>query len=176
VYAFDTVIIDPGHGGIDAGAYWFGVKEKDLTLDLAKRLQKVLSVRGLKTVLTRTEDVPVSLDERASIANRHPTAVFVSLHFNAHVSHDITGIETYYLSPEGARFGRMVQSLLARRLNSRDRGLKRNNLKVLRDTRAPAILIECGFLSNRWENQRCAAGWYRQILAEEIAEGILRYQ
>lgn len=173
---FDVVVIDAGHGGDDAGAFWFRVTEKNLTLDLAKRLEKALRERGVKTVMTRTEDVPVSFEARAALANRLPGAVFVSLHFNAHVDIGITGIETYYLSAEGARFGSKVHAQLSRRLNTRDRGVKLNNLKVLRDTKCPAILIECGFLSNRWENQRCAAGWYRQVLAEEIAEGILRYR
>jgi N-acetylmuramoyl-L-alanine amidase len=174
--AFDVVVLDAGHGGEDGGAYRFNVTEKDLTLDLAKRVEKLLNDQGVKTVMTRTEDVLIPLEERAAMANRYPTAVFVSLHFNAHRDPGTTGLETYYLSQEGARFGRMVQEQLSRRFNTKDRGLKTNNLKVLRESKCPAILIECGFLTNRWENQRCAAGWYRQILAEEIVKGIMRFR
>lgn len=172
----DMVVIDAGHGGEDAGAVRFNVQEKTLTLDLAKRLEKELERRAIRTVMTRSADVTVPLEGRALLANRYPTAIFVSIHFNSHRDPGVTGLETYYLSPEGARLGRMVQVQLSRRFNTKDRGLKLNNLKVLRDTKCPAILIECGFLSNRWENQRCVAGWYRQILAEEIAEAIQRYE
>lgn len=174
--AFDVVVLDAGHGGEDGGAYRFNVVEKDVTLDLVLRLDKLLRERGVKTVLTRKEDVFVPLEERANIANRYPNAVFVSIHFNAHADVNSTGLETYYMSPEGARFGNMVQSQLSRRFNTKDRGVKMNSLKVLRETKCPAILIECGFLTNRWENQRCNADWYRQILAEEIVKGILRYR
>ncbi len=174
--AFETVVIDAGHGGIDAGAYWYGVKEKDLTLDLAKRVQKLFEEQGVKAVLTRESDEDVSLDARANIANEHPNAVFVSLHFNAHPKSEISGIETFYLSPEGQVLGEMVQARLTRKVNSKNRGVKRNNLKVLRLTKCTAILIEGGFLSNRWENQRCSAAWYRQVLAQEIVKGMMRFR
>ncbi|MEM0970546.1 MAG: N-acetylmuramoyl-L-alanine amidase [Verrucomicrobiota bacterium] len=174
--AFDVVVLDAGHGGLDAGATWFEIQEKHLTLDLANRLDVLLKERGVKTVLTRKTDEAVSLSNRAMIANRYPGAIFVSVHFNAHFVSTTTGIETYYLSDEGKKLGRMVQERLSRRFNTKDRGAKRSNLKVLRDTKCPAILIEGGFLSNRWENQRCQADWYRQILAEEIVEGLMRYR
>jgi len=174
--AFETVIIDPGHGGMDAGAYWYGIKEKDLTLDLGLMVEELLKERGIKVVLTRRTDTPVTLDERAKIANKHTDAIFVSLHFNAVVSKEISGIETYYLSDEGRKLASMVQTELTRRINTKNRGVKKNSLKVLRLTKCTAILIEGGFLSNRWENQRCSAKWYRQILAEEIVEGIMRYR
>lgn len=175
-WSFDTVVIDPGHGGTDPGSEWFGVKEKDLTLDLGLRMERILQARGIKTVMTRRTDVFVDLGERAEIANRHREAVFISLHFNATVSGDITGVETYYLSEGGMRLAEVVHSHLMRKLNTRDRGVKRNSLKVLRDTKGMSILIEGGFISNRWENQRCRAPWYRQILAEEIVAGLIRFR
>jgi N-acetylmuramoyl-L-alanine amidase len=173
---FDTVVIDAGHGGIDPGSEWLGVKEKELTLDLALRIEKILKDAGFETVMTRRTDVYVELGRRAEIANRYPDAVFISLHFNATPGSEITGVETYYLSDGGMRLAQVVHSHLMRKLNTRDRGVKRNSLKVLRDTKGMAILIEGGFLSNRWENQRCQAPWYRQILAEEIVAGLLRYR
>jgi N-acetylmuramoyl-L-alanine amidase len=175
-WSFDTVVIDPGHGGTDPGSEWFGVKEKDLTLDLGLRMERILQARGIKTVMTRRTDVFVDLGERAEIANRHREAVFISLHFNATVSGDITGVETYYLSEGGLRLAEVVHSHLMRKLNTRDRGVKRNSLKVLRDTKGMSILVEGGFISNRWENQRCQAPWYRQILAEEIVAGLIRFR
>lgn len=175
-WGFDTVVIDPGHGGIDPGSEWFGVQEKELTLDLGLRMERILQDRGFKTVMTRRTDVYVELGERAEMANRHRDAVFISLHFNATMSGEITGVETYFLSDGGMRLAQVVHSHLMRKLNTRDRGVKRNSLKVLRDTKGMAILVECGFISNRWENQRCQASWYRQILAEEIVAGLLRFR
>jgi len=175
-WGFDTVVIDAGHGGTDPGSVWNGVKEKDLTLDLALRMEKLLQEAGYQTVLTRRTDVYVELGRRAEIANQHPDAVFVSLHFNAIMSPDITGVETYYLSEGGRKLAEVVHTQLMRKLNSKDRGVKRGNLKVLRDTKGKAILVEGGFISNRWESQRCAAGWYRQVLAEEIVAGLSRHR
>jgi N-acetylmuramoyl-L-alanine amidase len=175
-FGFDTVVIDAGHGGVDPGSEWYGVKEKDLTLDLALRIEQILKDAGFETVLTRRTDVYVELGRRAEIANEYPDAVFISLHFNATPGSEITGVETYYLSDGGMRLAQVVHSHLMRKLNTRDRGVKRNSLKVLRDTKSMAILIEGGFLSNRWENQRCQAPWYRQILAEEIVAGLLSYR
>lgn len=174
--AFDTVVIDAGHGGVDPGSEWYGIKEKELTLDLALRIEKLMKDAGFETVMTRRTDVYVELGRRAEIANRYPDAVFISLHFNATPGSEITGVETYYLSDGGMRLAQVVHSHLMRKLNTRDRGVKRNSLKVLRDTKGMSILIEGGFLSNRWENQRCQAAWYRQILAEEIVAGLLRYR
>ncbi len=175
-FAFDTVVLDPGHGGLDPGSYWFGVKEKDLALDLGKRMRTLLQQNGINVVMTRDTDVYPELSERAALANKETNAIFVSLHFNAATKSDITGIEVFHMSSEGEKLGHMVQDELTRRLNTKNRGVKRENLKVLRDTHCTSILIEGGFLSNRWEGQRCNAPWYRQILAEEIVEGLMRYR
>lgn len=174
--AFTTIVIDAGHGGEDPGSFWFGTKEKDLTLDLAIRIEKLLQEREIRVILTRRTDVFVELEDRAVLANKYPDTLFISLHFNAHPDSAISGIETYYMSPDGQRLGDLVQKELTRRVNTKDRGVKKESLKVLRLTRCTSILIEGGFLSNRWEHQRCAAEWYRQILAEEIVEGVMRYR
>tara|TARA_R110002096_G_scaffold403766_3_gene601309 strand:+ start:2581 stop:3162 length:582 start_codon:yes stop_codon:yes gene_type:complete len=173
---FDTVVLDPGHGGLDAGSYWYGIKEKDLALDLGKRMRTILEEKGIRVVMTRETDVYPELSARAALANKETNAIFVSLHFNAVSKNDITGIEVFHMSAEGEKLGYMVQNELTRRLNTKNRGVKRENLKVLRDTKCTSILIEGGFLSNRWECQRCAAPWYRQILAEEIVQGLMRYR
>ncbi len=92
IRAYDTVVIDAGHGGEDPGSNWYGIQEKTLTLDLAKRLQKVLLSKGLEVVLTRSDDSTVALGDRGTVANKHPNAIFVSLHFNAIIRKDITGV------------------------------------------------------------------------------------
>lgn len=175
---FARVVIDPGHGGIDPGSHAFGLVEKDLTLDLAKRLEKILEAKGLTVELTRRTDKFVGLEDRAAIANSSPHSLFVSLHFNAHTDRSIGGTETLYWpgSAPARELASYIQGELGRRLVTRNRGFKPERLKVLEETRCTAVLVECGFISNRWESQRCGAEWFRQILAEEIAQGILRYR
>ncbi|MEM6279854.1 MAG: N-acetylmuramoyl-L-alanine amidase [Verrucomicrobiota bacterium] len=175
---FTRIVIDPGHGGIDPGSSAFGLVEKELALDLAFRLEKILQAKGFETELTRRTDVYIELEDRAALANAKPNTVFVSLHFNAHSDRSISGTETLYWpgSNTGRELASYVQSELGRRLVTRNRGFKPERLKVLEKTHATAVLVECGFISNRWESQRCGAEWFRQIVAEEIAQGILRYR
>lgn len=175
---FTRVVIDPGHGGLDPGSSAFGMVEKALTLDLAKRLEKILSSNGLTTELTRRSDTYIELSDRAEKANSKPGTIFVSVHFNAHTDRSISGTETLYWpgSAPARKLASYVQSELGRRLVTRNRGFKPERLKVLEKTKCTAILVECGFISNRWESQRCGAEWFRQIIAEEIAQGILRYR
>lgn len=176
--AFTRVVIDPGHGGKDPGSVAFGLVEKDLTLDLAFRIQKLLEAQSIEVQLTRTTDTFVELEDRAELANKHPGAIFVSLHFNAHVDRSISGTETLYWpgSEPSRQLASYIQSELGIRLVTRNRGIKPERLKVLEVTQGTAALIECGFISHRWENQRCGAAWFRQILAEEIVQGILRFR
>lgn len=176
--SFHRVVIDPGHGGRDPGSNAFGVVEKEIALDLAFRLEKILVARGLRTELTRRDDRYVELEDRAELANSEPGTIFVSLHFNAHTDRSISGTETLYWpgSDASRELASYVQSELGRRLVTRNRGFKPERLKVLELTKGTAILVECGFISNRWESQRCGAEWFRQIIAEEIAQGILRYR
>jgi N-acetylmuramoyl-L-alanine amidase len=175
---FERVVIDPGHGGSDPGANAYGLLEKHLTLDLAFRLEELLLAAGIAVELTRREDVFVSLEDRAALANEVSGTVFVSLHFNGHADRSISGIETLYWpgSTEGHRLASYIQGELGRRLAGRNRGFRPERLKLLELTEGTAVLIEAGFLTNRWESQRCGAEWYRQIVAEEIAQGLLRYR
>lgn len=175
---FDRVVIDPGHGGKDPGSKWYGVTEKVLTLDLAKRIQTILVAKGVPTKLTRTTDVFVELEDRANLANQTPRTVFLSVHFNAHLDRSIRGIESFYYpgSAESRLFANAIQTELGNRILTRNRGIKPSRLKVLEKTKGTAALVECGFISNRWECQRSASTWLRQILAEEIAQGILKYR
>jgi len=167
-----TVVIDPGHGGRDNGAKWGGIAEKDLNLDVARRVEALLKERGIPVVMTRRSDAYVSLDSRAAVANRYKNSLFVSIHFNAVNNRSITGIETFYLSTRGSKLANSIQRRLAQRIHTRDRGTKKRHYSVLKKTRGVAVLVECGFISNGWERDRCAQSWYKNILAQEIANGI----
>lgn len=93
------IVVDPGHGGKDPGAIAFGLKEKDIVLDIAKKLAPLLTKElGCEVLLTRDSDVFLSLEERTAIANSENADLFVSLHINAHTSANVRGLETYYLN------------------------------------------------------------------------------
>lgn len=170
---FSTVIIDPGHGGKDKGAYWGGVRESHLTLKVAKDLEKLLKKRGIKTVMTRRSDVFVSLDRRAAIANRHRSAVFVSIHFNASTNTSIKGAETFYWSSSGRKIAHQIQRRLAPRVQVRNRGIHRRGFAVLKKTRSPAVLVECAFISNSRERMRSSTQWFQETAARAIYDGLM---
>ena len=173
---FNTVVIDPGHGGRDKGAYWGGVRESHLNMIVANKLAYELKARGIKVVMTRKSDRTTSYSSRTNLANRYPGAIFVSVHFNASTNTSVKGIETFYLSREGRKIATQVQGRLASSLKSRNRGVKSANFKVLRSTNAPAILVECGFISNPSERMRCSTRWYQSTAARVIAEGLMKYR
>jgi N-acetylmuramoyl-L-alanine amidase len=170
---FSTVIIDPGHGGRDKGTYWGGVRESRLALRVARDLEALLKKRGIRAVMTRRSDVFVSLGRRAAIANRYRSAVFVSIHFNASRNTAIKGVETYYWGTRGKVMAGAVQRRLPYRLKTRNRGIRRKGYTVLLKTRCPAILVECGFISNRRERMRCSTRWYQQTAARAIYDALM---
>lgn len=171
--SFTTVVIDAGHGGVDGGAVWNGLIERNLTFDVAKRLDSILRARGVKTVMTRRSNSTVELAHRSHIANRHRSSVFVSIHFNANRDRSVSGIETHYRSARGRELAECVQRSLDKRVTGINRGVSYADYKVLRETKMPAVLIECGFISNKKEAKLCASPEHRQKLAEAIATGLL---
>jgi N-acetylmuramoyl-L-alanine amidase len=174
-----VVVIDPGHGGYDRGGLpGQRIAEKTVTLDTAKRLERVLrSVGHLRVVLTRRSDTFVSLAERTNIANAYSgrDAVFVSIHYNAGVRESAYGIETYYYSGRALRLAAAIHPRVIRAMNTVDRGIRRRGYRVLRRNLLPAVLVECGFLTNRVEGSKALDARYRQRVAEAIAAGIMRY-
>src|SRR5213594_3390241 len=100
---FTLVVLDPGHGGQDSGAMCGAIFEKDLTLDVAQRVDRLLQAQGLATVMTRVGDAYVSLADRAALANRVPNCIFVSIHFNEYNKPVASGVETYYAAHQITR-------------------------------------------------------------------------
>src|SRR3954462_1906860 len=101
--AINRVIIDAGHGGNDSGAMRSGISEKDLTLDVARRLDALIRANGIATTLTRSGDVTVSLAGRAAIANQEHDCVFVSIHFDEGSRAAATGVQTFYAAQQASR-------------------------------------------------------------------------
>jgi N-acetylmuramoyl-L-alanine amidase len=172
--SFSTVVIDPGHGGFDRGGIpGQSVPEKMVALDTALRLQKLLERAGLRTVMTRTTDVFVPLSVRSAIANAQPDAIFVSIHYNAARRSAAHGIETYSENNRGAVLAARIQRQIVTRVSTENRGIRSAEYYVLRNCRLPAVLVECGFLTNPAEAQLALTPEYRQRVAEQIAAGII---
>jgi N-acetylmuramoyl-L-alanine amidase len=171
--AFTTVVIDAGHGGFDSGGIpGQRIQEKEMTLDVAQRLKGLLAASGYHVVMTRDSDVFVPLATRVAIANSYQNAIFVCIHFNSARRLGANGIETYFYSRDSLPLASAVHYFVAGGAPTRNRGVRRRGFYVLRKTNVPAVLVECGFLTNPNEGQYAQAASYRQKLAEEIAAGV----
>ena len=212
------IMVDAGHGGDDTGALgFFLLKEKDLTLDIARRVQLLLKKNGVEVFLTRQDDSFISLKDRTDLASQLKTDFFVSIHANAVPSvSNASGVESYFLNSADilARDRRggflfvfnekdktlanladltlknnidlseqlanniqngIVEYLKSKNISVVDRGVKKNEFRVLLRNDIPAALIEVGFITNQKEAKRLSVPAYRQLLAIGIANGILKY-
>jgi N-acetylmuramoyl-L-alanine amidase len=168
-----TVVIDAGHGGYDRGGIpGQRVSEKDMTLDVARRLRSVLQASGYRVVMTRDSDVFVPLGTRTAIANSNRNAIFVSVHFNSATRSGASGIETYFYSRDSLALASAIHHYVTGGAPSENRGVRRRGYFVLRRTNIPAVLVECGFLTNPTEAAYAQNASYRQKLAEAIASGV----
>ncbi len=198
-----VIVIDPGHGGTDAGAKSVINRhtEKEYTLDCARRLQALLTTNGWTVLLTRTNDVSMSLPERVAFADQHKADFFLSLHFNS-VSPDdqAAGLQTYCLTPQGMpsnetrgfkddwslwipnnkfdneniQYAARLHRAVLKVNGHLDRGVQRARfMRVVREQNCPAVLMEGGFLSNPREARHIADPAYRQKLAEALAQALL---
>src|SRR5947207_10697115 len=171
---FNTVVVDAGHGGKDSGAYRrYGPPEKMVALDVAQRLNRQLHESQLKTVMTRDTDVFIPLNDRVAIENAQKNAIFVSIHFNDSRRRGIHGFETYYHSGVSLDLANGVQEKLMTIPHSKNGGVHTANFRVLRLANCPAVLVECGYLSNRSEGNQARDSEYRELLADRIAEAIV---
>lgn len=192
------IVIDPGHGGKDHGAIGRIAREKNITLQLAKLVEKSLEANGYAVTLTRTTDTYLGLAERPARANRADADLFISLHVNAAADRSVSGIETYALTPVGAPssasstpttsraagnefdFNNVllayhIQKTLLERTGATDRGVKRARFAVLRDLKCPGVLVEIGFISNSAEERKLASSAYLDRLAKAISSGVIAY-
>lgn len=194
------VVLDPGHGGSNTGTRSVadGRDEKTFTLDWARRLAPLLEANGWRVLLTRTNDVEVSLAERVALAEQHGADLFLSLHFNSSGGNgrEAAGLETFCLTPAGmtssltrgdnddpaqvfpnnafdeqnVMYAVRLHAALLKLNGYVDRGVRRARfLTVLQGQHRPAVLIEGGFLSNPAEARRVGDPAFRQRLAEAVA-------
>jgi N-acetylmuramoyl-L-alanine amidase len=198
---FPVVVLDPGHGGQDSGAMCAGILEKDLTLDVAQRLERRLKEAGLSTLMTRAGDNYISLADRAAMTNRLRDCILVSIHFNEGNKPVSSGIETYYaerqmgagpllaswlpflqpISAEGPNLesqslAGFIQEALVRHTHALNRGTKTEQFFVLANVRHPAVLVEGGFITNKDDATKLGSVDYREDMAAAISDGILHYR
>lgn len=179
------IIVDAGHGGHDGGAVANDVVEKNLALDLARRLKRELEAAGLRVRMTRDTDVFLSLEERAALTGRLKASAFVSVHLNTDGEGSAAeGIETYFADskPLSARqnsaprtsadFAEQVQRMVCASTKAQNRGTKARGYAVISQASCPAVLVECGFITNAEEAARLKRADYGDKVATGIAQGV----
>ncbi len=170
-----TIVIDAGHGGTDVGATREGYYEKDITLDIAERLEKILKKKGFNVLMTRDKDIYVSLQDRVQYTEDNKGDLFVSIHVNSSVTPEGNGLETHYYTPQSYDFAQIVHKEFVSAIDSKDRGLFKSKFYVINHTTCPSILVETGFISNPEERKELLTSSRKQKTAEAIAKGILKY-
>jgi N-acetylmuramoyl-L-alanine amidase len=176
---FSTVVIDAGHGGKDNGGVSgrrapIFLREKDMTLDTAKRVRDELHRAGLRTVMTRDDDHFVELDDRVRFANRQgPGAVLVSIHYDAVSNHAMNGAKTFFWRADSHGLATRIQQALVAATGETNLGIFRRRLRLTRNPEIPCVLCECAYLTNPTEAQKVVSESYRKRIAHGIAQGIL---
>ncbi|MGB3787759.1 MAG: DUF3747 domain-containing protein [Phormidesmis sp.] len=172
-----TVVLDPGHGGNDPGAVGIGgLREKDINIAVARRIQASLQAKGINAVLTRSDDREIDLQPRVDIAERADADIFVSIHANSiSLSRpDVNGLETYYYS-SGFRLAQTIHNNVSQRTDLIDRGVRRARFYVLVNTSMPAVLVETGFVTGSEDAARFRDPQAVNTIADGITAGILQY-
>ena len=193
-----TVFLDPGHGGRDPGAVYYNTNEKDLTMQVYKKLRKELEGLGYTVLSSRDSDVYVDfITERSKMVNSTNSDIFISIHFNAsgNPASNRSGIQTYSyeedsgyrakINPywhnhpdrisESNRLAADIHSSLLAETGAKDAGLLQSSFAVLRETDKPAVLLELGYIDNFNENQQIRSDAYQNRLVAGIVKGIQKY-
>ncbi len=173
-----VVVVDAGHGGRDAGARGVGpVPEKHINISIARRLAEQLRRLGSKVITTRTADEFVALDERAAIAQRSGADLFISIHADSAPRASASGA-TIYIARNASRQSVEAAEHIASALRQAGiacRGVRRAGFRVLVDHSRPAVLVECGYLTNRAEARKLSTSAYQARIADVIARGIAEH-
>ena len=194
----NTIFLDPGHGGKDSGAFYYNVAEKDLNMQIYRKLRAKLEELGYKVLTSRDSDIDVDfVTERSRMVNKTNSDIFISIHFNAtgNTYSKASGIQTYsyrdepdYPSKinqywhnhpdrmsESKRLAAAIHSSLLAETGAKDAGLLESSFAVLRETAKPAVLLELGYMDNFSENQQIRDSHYQDKLVAGIVKGIQKY-
>lgn len=193
-----TIFLDPGHGGRDSGAFYYNVAEKDLNMQIYRKLRTKLEELGYKVLTSRDSDIDVDfVTERSRMVNKTNSDIFISIHFNATGSaySKASGIQTYSYSDEpdypskinqywhnhpdrmseSKRLAAAIHSSLLAETGAKDAGLLESSYAVLRETAKPAVLLELGYMDNFTESQQIRDSRYQDKLVAGIVKGIQKY-
>ncbi len=190
-----TVIVDAGHGGDDGGAIGIdGTVEKDINLDIALKLEKILKFYGFNVIMTRTQDVMTCDDgldslrkrkisdihNRFELMRKNPDAIFISVHQNKFEDSSQHGTQVFYSGNDerSKELAEAIQTSITLTLQrENDRVVKKSGsgIYLLYHAKIPAVLVECGFISNSDEVKKLKDESYRMKLAILIADGLLKY-
>jgi len=171
------ITLDPGHGGSDPGAVANGLREKDINLDVSKRVEAKLKAKGIKVYMTRTTDVFHTLGARVDKGVASGSNAFLSVHTNA-ATPAASGSETFYSASVGndsKQLATFIQNRLYKAMNHPNRGVKNYGFQVIRTNPLPAALVELGFITNQYDAAKLASGTYKDRAATAIADGIEDY-
>ena len=194
----NTIFLDPGHGGQDSGAFYYNVAEKNLNMQIYRKLRTKLEELGYKVLTSRDSDIDVDfVTERSRMVNKTNSDIFISIHFNATGSSysKASGIQTYSYSDEpdypskinkywhnhpdrmseSKRLAAAIHSSLLAETGAKDAGLLESSFAVLRETAKPAVLLELGYMDNFSENQQIRDSHYQDKLVAGIVKGIQKY-
>lgn len=190
-----TVIVDAGHGGDDGGAIGIdGTVEKDINLDIALKLEKILKFYGFNVIMTRTQDVMTCDDgldslrkrkisdihNRFELMRKNPDAIFISVHQNKFEDSSQHGTQVFYSGNDerSKELAEAIQTSITLTLQrENDRVVKKSGsgIYLLYHAKIPTVLVECGFISNSDEVKKLKDESYRMKLAILIADGLLKY-
>ncbi|MCA0971553.1 N-acetylmuramoyl-L-alanine amidase [Halobacillus litoralis] len=181
------IIIDPGHGDGDPGATANGGQEKEINLDVSKRIHERLKEMGANSIMTREDDSFLALSERVEFADENFYDMFVSIHTNALPGSSANGTETFCHGgkasnqEEGCLLAEKIHEQIVAKTKINDRGVKVstpgtwNDFHVIRNTTTPSVLVELGFLTHSADAEKLLSDHYRDLYADAVAEGIKNY-
>ncbi len=190
-----VIVIDAGHGGVDPGSVSAdGLLEKDVNLDIALKLNDILTQKGVRTILVRDTDTDISdpgcssvrekkvsdIHNRFALVNETPGSILVSIHQNYYEESEYSGTQVFYSAnnDDSRVLAQCIQSAVVSGLqpdNTRQIKASGDSIYLLYRAERPSVMVECGFLSNPEESKKLADGEYRQFVAQFVAEGIMNY-
>lgn len=175
------VVIDPGHGGNDVGASYGKLLEKDLNLKISKYMVDNLRYNGCDVMLTRNNDKWLDLKDRPAFANDEKADIFVSVHINSNKVNVYNGVSTYYYDPLGFQktermeLAKVIQKEILKSDAWKNMGNPRSNLAVLRLSKMPSVLVECGFITNSSDRDKLLKEGTLVNFGLNISNGIINY-
>ncbi|NMM65286.1 N-acetylmuramoyl-L-alanine amidase [Clostridium sp. P21] len=177
----DTIVLDAGHGGIDNGTSYKNLYEKNLTLKMVKYAESYLKSKGYTVVLTRNKDELIPLKEIGRRVNASSGTVFVSIHVNSISDPNFKGITTLYYDVQGyekqerIKLANILEKEAVKSDNWTSKGIKKQNVAILRYSKIPCALVECGFITNNEDRDKLCKDEVLKRLSQNISDGIIKY-